>query len=90
MRDHTSPNEFPPGTILLEDSKPSFLFGKPRDLNTYYDVGKNSQTEIILSPTPSDDPDDPLARIYPRYPAHTIANSRTRIGLPLEKRLISG
>jgi hypothetical protein len=90
MRVHTSPNEFPPGTILLEGSKPSLLFGNPRDLDTYYHIGNNSQTEIILSPTPSDEPDDPLARICPRYRAHTKANSRTRIGLPLEKQSISG
>ncbi|KAJ5304573.1 Isovaleryl-CoA dehydrogenase [Penicillium atrosanguineum] len=41
MEDHTSLEEFPPGTILLED----------RD---------TSQSEVILGPTPSDDPDDPL------------------------------
>jgi hypothetical protein len=60
MPAHRTEGGFPPGTILLEDRKSSFSCSLGR--NTNHHEGNAPQLELILSPTPTNDPDDPLVR----------------------------
>lgn len=52
---------FPPGTHMLEDRMS--LIHSPIHTKSDFDIensNRNDKKEIILNPTPSDDPDDPL------------------------------
>lgn len=62
MAVNTSDHGFPPGTVLLENSESSFT--RSWGSSTNYHEGNNSQPELILSPTPTDDPDDPLVSLF--------------------------
>jgi hypothetical protein len=68
---------FPPGTILLEDRKSSFACSSAAYTNHH--EGNSTQSELILSPTPTDDPDDPLVRLsdVPLSDPHSNTINRT-------------
>ncbi|KLJ13349.1 hypothetical protein EMPG_11725 [Blastomyces silverae] len=59
MRDHASGDQFPPGTILLEDRKLHILLSS-LDSPTHSILGNASVSELILSLTLMSDSDEPL------------------------------
>lgn len=52
---------FPPGTHVL-DNRMSLMSSPRRKSNTVVESKGSDKQDIILKPTPSDDPDDPLVR----------------------------